>query len=125
MFVWKPFRLVTPELASHFHDFVGNSVQSSRRRWNRNLAHTKRSRRQRRRSVFERFGYLLPHLRFQQCPVRILRFVSCDQPKTDSNIDAHENDKRSANTKRHFPAARRNIYFAWQQNPAKTPLRPK
>jgi hypothetical protein len=73
--------------------------------------------------VFERFGYLLPHLRFQQCPVRILRFVSCDQPKTDSNIDAHENDKRSANTKRHFPAARGNIYFGWEQNLARITLR--
>src|SRR5205809_7996474 len=75
--------------------------------------------------MLERFGYLLPHLRLQQCPVRIFSFVSCDQPKPDSNIDAHENDKRRANAKRHFPAACGNINFGWEQNLARISLHPQ
>src|SRR5438067_13233317 len=75
--------------------------------------------------MLECFGYLLPHLRFQQCPVRIFGFVSCDQPKADSDIDAHKNDKRRANAKRHLPAARGNIYFGWEQNLARISLHPQ
>src|SRR5437868_3682709 len=116
MLIRKSLGCGTAELASDRDDFVGNSIQSSRARRYRNLAHPQRCRSQRRRSVLERFCYLLPHLCFEYCPVGILRFVSCNQPKADPNVYGHENDERRAYAECQFPPARGNVRFARQQN---------
>ena len=70
--------------------------------------------------MLERLPYLLSRLRFEQRPIRVLAFVSRDDPEACANIESHENDKRRANAERHFATAPGHIRLGCQENLPRT-----
>src|SRR3954454_11925331 len=61
-------------------------------------------RRRKRRCVLDGFCNLLPHLGLKQRAVRILAFVSEDEPETDTDVYKHENHECNPYPDCHFVA---------------------
>jgi hypothetical protein len=101
----SPFRRGTAESGHDRDNFVGNGIQASRIVGDRNLAHTNGEASASSQACSSAF-VICCRICVSSNAGSDFCFVSCNQPKADSNIDAHENDKRRANAKRHFPAAR-------------------
>src|SRR6266567_1971003 len=70
-------------------------------------------RRRERRGALDRFGDLLPHLGLKQRAVRIVTFMSKDEPETDADVYKHENHECDAYADGHFAALLWNVGWRW------------